>query len=59
MLATDKKTELDIGNKARSIKSKFETGELFKDETQHLYEREDKAVFDYGNDLIFKRMALD
>lgn len=48
MLAVDKKTELDIGDKARSIKSKFETGELFKDDTAHQYQREDKAVFDYG-----------
>lgn len=47
-MAANKKADVDIGDKARNIKCKFETGELFKDDTKHHYDIEDKAVFDYG-----------
>lgn len=44
--AVDKKSEVNIGDKAKSIKNKFETGELYKDEISH--HTEDVAVFEQG-----------
>lgn len=45
--AVDKKSEVNIGDKAKSIKNKFETGEVFKDEVSHQH-TEDVAVFEQG-----------
>lgn len=47
VLATDKKPDVDIGDKAKSIKSKFETGELFKDDNVQR-NTEDESVFEHG-----------
>lgn len=50
--ASDKKPEVDIGDKARSIKSKFENGEVFKDEPNHPHTTvDDSAVFEHGEQL--------
>ncbi|XP_055313588.1 uncharacterized protein LOC129574936 isoform X3 [Sitodiplosis mosellana] len=46
--ASNKKPDVDIGDKARSIKSKFENGEVFKDEQSHLNQIDDSAVFEHG-----------
>lgn len=60
--AVDKKTEVNIGDKAKSIKNKFETGEAFKDEVSHQH-TEDVAVFEQGlchcEVHFFLRHALD
>lgn len=49
--AVDKKVEVDIGDKARSIKDKFEKGEIYqKDESKEDgHFNEDSAVFEQGN----------
>ncbi|XP_031616611.1 DNA ligase 1 isoform X3 [Contarinia nasturtii] len=46
--ASNKKPDVDIGDKARSIKSKFENGEVFKDEQNHSHQIDDSAVFEHG-----------
>lgn len=47
--ASNKKPDVDIGDKARSIKSKFENGEVFKDEQNHTQQQiDDSAVFEHG-----------
>lgn len=38
---------MNIGDKAKSIKNKFETGEAYKDEISHQH-TEDVAVFEHG-----------
>lgn len=48
VLAATKKPDVDIGDKAKSIKNKFETGELFKDDVGH-HHAEDESVFEHGN----------
>lgn len=53
--AVDKKSEVNIGDKAKSIKNKFETGELYKDEISHQH-TEDVAVFEQG--LIVKVLLI-
>lgn len=45
--AVDKKVDVDIGDKARNIKDKFEKGEIYqKEEDSHF--TEDSAVFELG-----------
>lgn len=48
--AVDKKCEVDIGDKARNIKDKFEKGEVYcKDEARDdSHYNEDSAVFEQG-----------
>lgn len=45
--AVDKKSEVNIGDKAKSIKNKFESGEAYNDEISHQH-TEDVAVFEQG-----------
>lgn len=46
--ACNKKPDVDIGDKARSIKTKFENGEVFKDEQNYIHQVDDSAVFEHG-----------
>lgn len=46
--ASDKKPDVEIGDKARSIKNKFENGEVFREETNHSHPVDDSAVFEHG-----------
>lgn len=46
--ASNKKPDVDIGDKARSIKSKFENGEVFEEKQNHSQQIDDSAVFEHG-----------
>lgn len=47
--ASDKKTDVDIGDKARSIKTKFENGEVYEEKHSHSQQQiDDSAVFELG-----------
>lgn len=50
--ASNKKPDVDIGDKARSIKSKFENGEVYREEQNHsAIQIDDSAVFEHGKSL--------
>lgn len=49
----DKKPDVDIGDKAKSIKDRFEKGEIFNndengDSNNYKHQDEDMAVFEQG-----------
>lgn len=48
----DKKPDVDIGDKAKSIKDRFEKGEIFNNEenegNQYKHQDEDMDVFEQG-----------
>lgn len=47
----DKKPDVDIGDKAKSIKDRFEKGEVFNDDNEsnhHKHQDEDMDVFEQG-----------
>lgn len=52
--AVDRKPDMDIGDKARTIKDLFEKGEVFKDDESDgvnhklAQDEEDRAVFEQG-----------
>lgn len=50
--STDKKPDVDIGDKAKSIKDRFEKGEIYNNEenesNQYKHQDEDMAVFEQG-----------
>ncbi|XP_037045566.1 uncharacterized protein LOC119081000 isoform X2 [Bradysia coprophila] len=49
--SVDKKHDVDIGDKAKSIKDRFEKGEIFNEENEgnhHKHQDEDMAVFEQG-----------
>lgn len=46
--ASNKKPDVDIGDKARSIKSKFENGEVYEEKQNHSQQIDDSAVFEHG-----------
>jgi hypothetical protein len=51
--AAGKKSEIDIGDKAKSIKEKFEKGEIFEDnDAKRCLKEEEMAVFEQGMWLI-------
>lgn len=54
--AADRKVEVDIGDKARDIKDKFEKGEVYHkdDEREDIHFNEDSAVFEQGTLNLFR-----
>lgn len=53
--SVDKKSEVDIGDKAKSIKDRFEKGEVFNEENEgnhYKHQDEDMAVFEQGKSEV-------
>jgi hypothetical protein len=51
--STGKKSDIDIGDKAKSIKEKFEKGEVYEEsDAKKALKDDEMAVFEQGNNLI-------
>lgn len=46
--SSSKKSDIDIGDKAKSIKEKFEKGEIYEDNMMKTLKEEEMAVFEQG-----------
>ncbi len=49
--SVDKKPDVDIGDKAKSIKDRFEKGEIYnndENESNHNHKHQDEDVFEQG-----------